>query len=290
MKRHVALNNRVINSPIFGFLLLAYGLFCSVQVLAESTPPPQNVASINLCTDQLLLMLAKPEQVASISNLALEPNSSFMSDVAPDYPINHRRPEEIIALKPDVIVAGEYAPRGLLHLFEKLGFRVERFQLTSNIAQIRTNIRKMALLVGAPERGEQLIKRMDDRIAKVKSQRPKIAPKAAFYQPNGYTSGVDTLQHAALIAAGWRNLAGELGMKGYGDVALEQLLLLEPEQLFTSTYAPGTQSLAQRELAHPVLQRITQGRPIINIGYKYWICGGPMIAGAIELLHQRLPK
>jgi len=79
-------------------------------------------------------------------------------------------------------------------------------------------------------------------------------------------------------------------MKGYGDVALEQLLLLEPEQLFTSTYAPGTQSLAQRELAHPVLQRITQGRPIINIGYKYWICGGPMIAGAIELLHQRLPK
>ncbi|MCW8906676.1 MAG: ABC transporter substrate-binding protein [Sedimenticola sp.] len=269
------------------FLLLVYLLSAMPGQAGER---PQRITSINLCTDQLLMLLADSEQIASITDLSLEPNSSYLADEAVRYRVNYRRPEEILAQQPDLIIAGEYSPHGLLELFEKLGYRVERLPISSNIEMIRANIRTMAQWVGHPERGERLIRQMDERIARVSANRPGVPPKAAFYQPNGYTSGSNTLQHAALLAAGWRNLPAELGIQGYGDILLEQLLLLQPDQLFTSSYAPGTDSLAQKELGHPVLKRLTRGQPIINIGYKYWICGGPMIAEAIEELHRSLPR
>jgi len=291
IKDAFALDNKMLERPASGLLLFfVLFFFCAVGGATETSQYPQRIASVNLCTDQLLLMLADPAQIATVSDLSLEHNSSFMADAASRHQINHGRAEEILTVQPDLIVAGQYAPRGLLELLTKLGYRVERFPLTSNIREIKENIRKMAQLVGAQERGESMVRRMEKRIAKIESQQPSQKPTAAFYQPNGYTSGTDTLQHAALAAAGWENVMSKTGMSGYGDVSLEKLLLLAPEQLFTSSYAPGTDSLAQRELNHPVLKRMTQGRPIINIGYKYWICGGPMIADAIGILHEKLPK
>ncbi len=147
----------------------------------------------------------------------------------------------------------------------------------------------MAQLLGQEERGQQLIQQMGQRLEQIAQQQPAVRPKALFYQPNGYTSGESTLQNTALQLAGWRNLAAELGIQGYRAIDIEALLLAEPEQLFTSPYAPGSQSRAQQQLLHPALKRVTAGREMIEIDYKYWICGGPMIADAVEQLHQSLP-
>ena len=87
-----------------------------------------------------------------------------------------------------------------------------------------------------------------------------------------------------------RTVAAELGIDGYGTVDLERLLRAEPDQLFTSAYAPGTDSLAQRQLAHPALRVVTQGKPLINIDYRFWICGGPMLADAVEALAAAHPE
>ena len=105
-----------------------------------------------------------------------------------------------------------------------------------------------------------------------------------------HTSGLKTLQHEALTLAGWRNLSAEHGIRGYGAIDLESLLLAMPQQLFSSAYAPGTDSLAQRQMHHPALNWITRENPIINIPYKYWICGGPMIADAVEALAKARPQ
>ncbi len=257
---------------------------------SQSAEQPAHVVSINLCTDQLLLMLADPAQISSISYLALEPGSSFMAEQAQQYPVNHTKPEELLSLKPDLILASEYSDRALIQLMRKLGYQVETFPLPSSIDGIRSNIKQMAQLLGQEARGQQLIKQMNRRLEQITRQQPALRPRALFYQPNGYTSGKNTLQNAALQLAGWRNLAAELGIQGYRAIDIEALLLAEPEQLFTSPYAPGSQSLAQHQLSHPALKRVTAGREMIEIDYKLWICGGPMIADAVEQLHRSLPK
>ena len=130
---------------------------------------------------------------------------------------------------------------------------------------------------------------MDASPQRVARQRPTSRPPAAFYQPNSYTGGRDPLQHAALELAGWDNIAAREGVVGYGSIEMGRLLLARPRQLLTSAYSPGTDSRGQRMLQHPVLRRLTDGRAPVEVAYKYWICGGPMIADAVAILHRGLP-
>lgn len=257
---------------------------------ASGVEQPRRVVSINLCADQLLLLLGEPDQITSVSYLALEPNSSYMAAQAANYPINHAKAEEIIALKPDLVLAGAYTERPLIALLTKLGYRVEQLPLASSIDDIRGNIRLIAGLIGREAQGRQMIEAMDYRLERIKRQRPEVRPRGAFYQPNGYTGGINTLQHSALELAGWENIAALEGVTGYGAIDLERLILAQPVQLFTSSYAPGTHSRGQQLLQHPVLRRLTRGRAPIEVAYRYWICGGPMIVEAVEILHRSLPR
>lgn len=251
--------------------------------------PPARVVSINLCSDQLLLLLARPEQIASVSRLALEPNSSYMAGEAARFSVNDAKLEQLLLLEPDLVLAEGYTPYPFVRLLEHFGLRVEIVPNSFDLKGIRRNIRLVAGLLGTQAKGESLISDMDLRIQQIANRLPPARPKAVFYQPRGYTSGRDTLQDTALSHAGWRNLSKELGVKGYGNIELESLLLAGPDQLFTSAYAPGTHSVAQRGLSHPALNRITGDRPMIEIPYRYWICGGPMIADAIEMLADSHP-
>jgi len=252
---------------------------------ADETPPTR-VVSINLCTDQLLLMLADPGQIASISYLARDPESSFVADQATAYPLNHARLEELIGLRPDLVLAGAYTDPRLLMQVKRFGLRVEQFPLTSSIQGIQQDIRRMASLLGRPKQGAALIESMQTKMAHIQTgvaQRPP--PRALFYQPRGYTSGTNTLQDAALVVAGWRNIAAGLGIAGYAPIDLEALLLAQPQQIFTSSHSAETESRAQQQLGHPALRKVLKHRPIHEIPFKYWICAGPMIAEAINLLH-----
>ena len=274
------------SAPVRFFYLL---ISCLVVLSAQADAPPSRVVSINLCSDQLLLMLAKPEQITSISRLSLEPNSSFMAASAARYPVNDAMIEQLLGFNPDLVLASEFSPHPVIRILRHLGYRVETLPLSSTLEDIRRNIRFTAALLHTEEKGERLVAEMDRRLEIVASNSTQARPSALFYQPRGYTSGLETLQHEALLLAGWRNLSAEHGIRGYGAIDLETLLLAKPQQLFSSAYAPGTDSLAQRQMHHPALNLITRGRPIINVPYKYWICGGPMIANAVELLAKARP-
>jgi iron complex transport system substrate-binding protein len=265
----------------FTILLILLMGFVTVKTTAA---PPARVVSINLCTDQLLVMLAAPEQIASLSYLAADPDSSFVADRAGRYPLNHARLEELIALNPDLVVVGTPANPRLLAQLEQLGLSVEQFPLTHSIAGIEQDIRRLARLLQQETAGEALIERMTTNLPAPDSSPETSAPKAIFYQPRGYTSGTGTLQDEALRLAGWRNLAAELGVEGYAQIDLERLLLSSPERIFTSSHHRGTGSRAEAQLDHPALRRMMQGRPLVEIPYKYWLCAGPMITDAVALL------
>src|SRR4051794_41669818 len=73
---------------------------------------PQRVVSINLCVDELVLRLADRRNIASISWLSLDPKNSNVAALAREFPINHGVAEEIVPLKPDLVIAGMYTARG----------------------------------------------------------------------------------------------------------------------------------------------------------------------------------
>jgi len=268
-------------------LLLGLWLLC---VLAAgplgADERPRRVVSVNLCSDQLLLMLADPDQVASVSRLAVEPLSSFVAGQARSYPLNQGRAEEVIALQPDLVLATAYDNPRLLTTLETLGYRVERLPPAHELQPIIALIRHTAGLLHQRARGEALIRTMQASLGEGDNPPPEARPGALFLQPRGYTSGRDTLQDTALRLAGWRNLPAEAGITGYAPVDLERLLRWQPRCIFTSTYDGSGDSLAERELDHPALARLLAGRPLEPVPYKYWICPGPMLAEAVDRLRQ----
>ena len=67
---------------------------------AAASAKPQRIASLNLCTDQLLLMLVARERIATVTFLASDPATSYMADAAAGIAPNHGRLEEILPARP----------------------------------------------------------------------------------------------------------------------------------------------------------------------------------------------
>ena len=105
---------------------------------------PGRVVSLNVCTDQLALLLGAPGQLVSVSRLAHDPRSSAMAGAARAIPANGASAEEGVLLRPDLVVAGSYTARATVEMLLRLGYRVERFLATTGDDHVRALIRQQA--------------------------------------------------------------------------------------------------------------------------------------------------
>ena len=113
---------------------------------------PERVVSMNVCTDQLAMLVARPGQLHSVSYLARDAGSSAMVQEAGAYTVNHGLAEEIFLMKPDLVLAGTYTTRTTVSLLRRLGFRVEEFPPEASFEDVRANIVRMGDLLGNPDR------------------------------------------------------------------------------------------------------------------------------------------
>ena len=87
---------------------VAVALWAGAGAGAAGAAPPERVVSINLCTDQLAMLLADPGQVVSVSRLATDPLSSSMVEQARAYAANRGGAEQVFLMHPDLVLAGQY--------------------------------------------------------------------------------------------------------------------------------------------------------------------------------------
>ena len=90
------------------------GLWLVGMASGAAAERPQRVVSMNLCTDQLAMLLAAPGQLISVSYLAQDARSSAMAEAAQGFEMNHGLAEEIAFLRPDLVLAGRYTTRVLM--------------------------------------------------------------------------------------------------------------------------------------------------------------------------------
>ena len=267
---------------LFKLILLTSLQFVLVN---SATSGIVRVASLNLCTDQLVLVLADSEQIASVTFLSQHSTSSYMAAEAANHHINYGQVEELIPIRPDLVVTLTYSSPATLRLLQHLGFKVELFTPAKNISEVEANMRRMAKLLGQETRAESLIRSMQQRFQGLTSTLDRSRmPRGILYEPNGYTAGVKTLRGELIRLAGWHNIASETGIESVGVVGLEALVLARPERLILSPYAPGTSSLGHRVLNHPALNKVTSHATPLIVPPKYWMCGGPMNADAVARL------
>lgn len=258
----------------FRAALLA-GLFLGGPVLAA---PPQRVVSINLCTDQLAMLLAEPGQLISVSFLAQDPRSSVMVDEALAYPANRALAEEVYLLKPDLVLAGTFTAGATVAMLERLGIPVATFPPAASLAEVRQGMVDMGAVLGQQERAAAMLARFDDGLAQLADAAPAYRPTAATYAANGYTPGANSLSGDIIRAAGFTHLAAELGLTHGGFLPLEALILAAPDLVVVGETYPGN-SRAEEILSHPALTQLRGGRETLED--RDWVCGLPSVVDAV---------
>ena len=243
---------------------------------AAAASGPARVVSLNLCTDQLAMLIAAPGQLQSVSWLAADPAVSLMPDQARATGLNHGSAEEVFLQAPDLVLAGTWSTGPTTQMLRRLNLRVETLPPTQSIADLRAAITRMGALLGQPERAARVLADFDAALAAV----PRGAPRrATTYGANGYTTGPDTLSGDIMRRAGLVLLAEANG----GPLALEQLVMAAPDLIVTGSRYP-TPSRAESVLDHPAFAAIPAAR--VSVPDRDWICGLPAIVHTAERLAQ----
>lgn len=246
---------------------------------------PRRVVSMNLCTDQIAMLVAAPGQLVSVSHLAARPDVSLMSAEAAGLTINHGLAEEIFRLDPDLVVAGTYTTRATVNLLRRLGRRVEEFRPEASFADIRENVRRMGELLGREAEAARLIAAFDAEAAALAAAPPgEDAPVLGSFGANSYTSGAGTLENAIVGAAGLRHLGEDLAITGTTRLPLEALVLADPDYVLLWERSRNDPSRAADILRHPALDARFSSERRLSADSRAWICGTPLTLEAVKRL------
>jgi iron complex transport system substrate-binding protein len=252
-------------------LLLLAG--CNVESPSEHSDHP-TIVSLNPCTDAILAEVADPEQLLAISHYSLDPRSTSMNlATARRYAVTGGTVEEVLALEPDVVVAGSFLPPATRLAFERLGIRVEAVGMATTVADSEAQVRQLARLAGHAERGERLVGRIAAALADGKGEGESVP--AILWQPGGIVPGEGQLVDALMANAGFANATAARGMAQADYLSLEALLAAPPQVLLIAGH--------ERMQQHPALTAVPQmERAVYPASLLY--CGGPTIIRATERL------
>ncbi len=243
---------------------------------------PQRVVSINICADELLLLLGKPEQIVSISYLSKDDQYSPWADKASDFPINYAGAEEIINQHPDLVLAGEFSDPMVLRLLRQQGIEVVSIKRAQTFSQLFDATLQVGDLLGRRMQAEQLVKQWQIQIDDMMRGLSTDKPSMAMIGPNGYTEGQGTLRDQLLVKAGIVNVASSLNMVGNAEFTLEQILEAQPDLIAIEDSTRNRHSLAQRLLTHPALRVLSSLR--VSLPASLWSCPGPSYVTALKTL------
>ncbi|WP_408590789.1 ABC transporter substrate-binding protein [Novosphingobium sp.] len=236
------------------------------------------IVSLNPCTDAILAEVADRSQVLALSHYSADPRASSLDPaVARRFAFTRGTVEEVLALRPDLVVDGSFIDPATAAAYRRLGLRLETFGMAANVPDARAQVLRLAALAGHPERGAALVARIDAALAEAKPA-PGSPPVATLmWEPGGIVPGDATLIADLMRYAGLANFAAARGLGQGQQLPLERVLADPPQLVITAG--------ADRALAHPVLAYLTGTRRArFAPGLLY--CGGPTIIRAAAQLAQ----
>lgn len=252
-------------------LLVAALAACSAPVAKSGRGP--TLVSMNPCTDAILAEVADPGQLLAISSYSQDPASSSM-DLARARAMRSvsGTVEEVVALRPDVVVASTFTAPATGAALTRLGYRIEKFGLAGSVAESEEQVRALARIAGHPERGEALVARIEAALAAA-APPPGPPVPAVVWQSGGIVPGQGTLITDLLARTGFANAAAARGLHQADMLPLEDMLAHPPRVILT---AGNQHSEEDRLLGHPALRALT-GTLRAPLDPRLLWCGGPTI-------------
>jgi iron complex transport system substrate-binding protein len=247
----------------------------------------RRVMSLNLCADQLVLMLVPPSRITSVSFLSRASEKPLLTAEGAGVKINDGTLEEVLAQKPDLVIAGIASTPTTREFLKRAAIPLIEVPVATNFDEIRNTTRLVARAVGEEAKADALIAVMDATLVELRAARPSRRIVVADWGGGGEVSGKGTLFDTILSAAGGVNLADSMRDRKFGSFDFEQLLALNPDIIAFgdgSTEKPG---LRREQIQHRIVQRVYRNRQI-TYPESLYSCGLPQSAEAAKSLRRAM--
>ncbi len=238
---------------------------------------PARIVSINPCIDAVLVAVADPGQIAAISHYSQDPAAtSIPLALARRWPATAGTAEEVVALRPDLVLAGGHVDPATAAALARLRVPVASFPVPASLAEARAQVLGIAAAAGQPARGAALAARIDAAVAAARRPGPPVP--ALIWQGGGLVPGAGTLADDLLRAAGFRNASADYGLNQWDVLPIEYLVARPPRLLLSDPAAAA----GNRINGHPVLAQVRMQRAAFP--ERLLRCAGPVLIPALAQL------
>jgi iron complex transport system substrate-binding protein len=211
------------------------------------------IVSTSTIADQVLVDVIDPRRLLAVSahTQRMGKSAEFADKIGVE---RARDIETIIELRPDIVFVNNFVDRRHVERFKDAGLNVFDLGEMRGLQTLPDNIRQVAGVVAAPERGERLAAHLLDELAEISADIPEAERKRGLYvgihgdRLYGGTKG--TSFHDVIVAGGLIDVAAEAGFHSWPAFTNEQMLSLDPPWIITN---PGTEDAL---CEHPGLGKI----------------------------------
>jgi iron complex transport system substrate-binding protein len=199
---------------------------------------PMRIVSTAVVTDEITSALVDRSRIIAMSRFSPDPETSNVSDVARR--INRfvdRSVEQIIGLNPDAVISTRYSRLTLKSLINSAGIPFHELTQFRTVKDIEANVRLVAKAVGEQERGEEVLRIMQQKLETAgKALRPERRSWRALYLARGeWTAGTNTSVHEIFRYAGLRNAAADAGINANRKISIEKIIEINPDVIVIGT-------------------------------------------------------
>jgi len=199
--------------------------------------------------------------------------------------------ELLLALNPDLIVAGSWIPAESVEHLTAAGVDVYVMPTVTNLDHIREVVREVGARLGATERAAELLADFDARVASLEARakaRAELVTGYSYtnYGSGGWTAGSGTTADIVLGLAGVRNLAAAAGREGHDTVDFETLFAWDADCIVVSSPSDDygmTRAYLESEKTLAELRAIRDGR-IVEVSSALFSTTSHYLVAAAEAL------
>jgi len=262
-----------------GALVVRSFLFLTIAALPLVAARPMRVVSQSVGTDELLLALADPGQIAALSHIARDTHFSPVAAEAKAYPaIKDSDAESVLRFRPDLVLAASFTRPETLTLLRRSGVRLVVLDRFESLEDVYASLRILGRELGQEARAQALIAQCQNRVqalaTRLKGVRPARVLSAGSYP---FTSGTGTTFQDLCDHAGALNVAAEAGLMGHAPTPSEKLLTWNVEVLVASGEEEGIREHLNAIPHYRALPALKAGRVVV--------VPGPMMS---SLSHHRI--
>lgn len=266
-----------------GAILLLAGL---VGGCAPSAPTAGGgIVSTNPCADAMLLQLVPARRIAAISHYSRDPSAtSIPLDVAARFPTTHGTAEEVVAMRPDLVIASSFTNGATREAYRRAGLRTLYLDSPTSIAASIEQVRMLANALAVPRAGEAMARKIERSVAA--AHWPGEPVPALLWLGGDLASGGGTLLDEMMRRAGFHDAAVDYGLQGTGPLPAERVVAAPPRVMIApDANDPGDRGRAAQLRARAIA---ASGRHVLQAQFdrRLMNCGGPVIADAMTRLAQ----